>query len=78
MKNATTKQIDNGQDGYGYQLWIYRTPDTFRFSGGHGQDCFMSRPHDMVLAINQAASEPHDMDQNFDILDQYLFCVPHP
>lgn len=38
----------------------------------------MSRPHDMVLAINQAASEPHDMDQNFDILDQYLFCVPHP
>ena len=78
MKDATTKQIDNGQDGYGYQLWIYRTPDTFRFSGGHGQDCFMSRPHDMVLAINQAASEPHDMDQNFDILDQYLFCVPHP
>ena len=31
-----------------------------------------------LLAANQAASEPHDMDQNFDILDQYLFCVPHP
>ena len=78
MKDATVKQIDNGQDGYGYQLWIYHAPDTFRFSGGHGQDCFMSRPHDLTLAIHQAASEPHDMDRNFDILDQYLFFAQHP
>lgn len=72
MDAATHRQIDNEPSGYGYQLWIYRTPDTFRFCGGHGQDCFMSRPNDLALAINQGASEPHDMEANFDILDRYL------
>ena len=73
MRQATAKQIDNDLNGYGYQLWIYRQPGSFRFCGGHGQDCFMSRQKDLALAINQAASEPHDMDVNFDLIDQYLF-----
>ena len=73
MRRATAKQIDNHMDGYGYQLWIYRQPGTFRFCGGHGQDCFMSRSRDLVLAINQGASEPHDTDANFDIIDRCLF-----
>ena len=78
MRRATEKQIDNDLNGYGYQLWIYRQPGSFRFCGGHGQDCFMSRSRDLALAINQAASEPHDMNANFDIIDRYLFNADLP
>ena len=33
----------------------------------------MSRERDLVLAINQAASEPHDVEANHDIIDRFLF-----
>ena len=72
IRQATTKRIDNGAWGYGYQLWMYGQPDTFRFSGGHGQECVMSRPLDMVIATNQACCEPHDDDAMHAVYDKYL------
>lgn len=77
MHQATTKRIDNeeagnGACGYGYQLWMYHKPESFRFSGGHGQDSLMSRTHDMVISINEAGSEPHDVNAVYEIFDEYL------
>ena len=72
IRQATQKQIDNARCGYGYQLWMHELPDTFEFNGGHGQFSVMSRPLDIALSINQAASEPHDTDAVGRIMDQYL------
>lgn len=72
IKAATTKQIDNHLCGYGYQLWMNSPPESFRFCGGHGQDCIMSRPQDIAVSINQAGSEPHDTDATLAIINEYL------
>jgi hypothetical protein len=80
--DATHKQIDNETGGYGYQLWMHTAPDSFRFTGGHGQDCIISRPQNLVYAINQAASEPHDWNEAAEIFNRYLLkdslpdCLP--
>lgn len=78
IADATKKQIDNGSDGYGYQLWMHALPGVFRFCGGHGQDCVMSRPQDLAYAIHQAASEPHDTEAVNAIFNQYLLKTPLP
>jgi CubicO group peptidase (beta-lactamase class C family) len=67
MRRAITRRIDNqnnntvnidGRSGYGYQLWMCTDPDSFRFSGGHGQDAMMSRKNDIAVATNEAAVVP--------------------
>ena len=78
ITEATRKQIDNGGDGYGYQLWMHALPGVFRFCGGHGQDCVMSRPQDLAYAIHQAASEQHDTNAANMIFNQYLLENPLP
>lgn len=78
IEAATQKQIDNGGDGYGYQLWLHALPGVFRFCGGHGQDCVMSRPLNLAYAIHQAASEPHDTEAVNAIFDRYLLAQPLP
>ncbi len=72
ITNATKKQIDNEAGGYGYQLWMHRLPGVFRFCGGHGQDCVMSRPLDLAYSIQQAASEPHDTEAYGEVMNKYL------
>ena len=72
ITDATKKQIDNDNGGYGYQLWMHTLPGVFRFCGGHGQDCVMSRPLDLAYAINQAASETHDTEAANAIFNHYL------
>ncbi len=62
--------LDNGA-GYGYQLWICPEKETFKFSGGHGQDVIMSRPNDLVISLNQAANDGGSKAEN-DIISKYL------
>jgi len=85
INRATTKRVDNdfgaghidSRSGYGYQLWMCRTPGIYRFDGGHGQLAVMSKPHDMVIAIHQGASMPSNTEAVMDILNEYLFeCSP--
>ena len=78
IDQATRSQADNGASGYGYQLWINSVPGTYRFSGGHGQDCLMSPDRDMVVAIHQAGSEPHDTDAVTAIVNRMLLENPLP
>ena len=72
IEEATRKQADNEAGGYGYQLWLHRLPGVFRFLGGHGQDCVMSRPLDLAYAVHQAASEPHDTQACNAVMEKYL------
>ena len=78
IDRATRRQADNGAWGYGYQLWLNSVPGTYRFSGGHGQDCLMSPDRDMVVAIHQAGSEPHDTDAVTAIVNRALLEKPLP
>lgn len=81
MQRATTRRIRTDQinreshldsrEGYGYQLWICPEKDTFKFSGGHGQDVLMSRPNDLVIAINQSANDRNSKAEN-EIISRYL------
>lgn len=82
MKRATTRRIrtdvinneshitDNGA-GYGYQLWICPESETFKFSGGHGQDATMSRQNDLVIATHEAASDVTGV-ASCNVLSKYL------
>ena len=78
IRQATTKQIDNERCGYGYQLWMHDLPGSFEFNGGHGQLSIMSRPQDMAVSINEAASETHDTVAVNDIVDKYLLAPEWP
>lgn len=78
IDQATRRQVDNGASGYGYQLWLNSVPGTYRFSGGHGQDCLMSPDRDMVVAIHKAGSEPHDTDAVTAIVNRALLEKPLP
>ena len=62
--------IDDGA-GYGYQLWICPEPETFKFSGGHGQDVVMSRLNDLTISLNQSADDKSTERVN-EILSRYL------
>jgi hypothetical protein len=81
MEKATSRRIltevinkeshlDNGA-GYGYQLWICPEKETFKFSGGHGQDVVMSRPNDLAISINQAANDGGCRAED-EIISKYL------
>ncbi len=87
MKRATTRRIrtdvvnpeahlEDGS-GYGYQLWICPEPETFKFSGGHGQDVVMSRRNHVAVSINQAADDGGSRAEDA-ILSRYLFAEQLP
>lgn len=69
-KINSESHLDDGA-GYGYQLWICPEPDTFKFSGGHGQDVLMSRRNDLVVSINQSANDGASREEN-EIISKYL------
>lgn len=72
VRQSTVKQSNGGTAGYGYQMWMNDIPGTYRFVGGHGQDCIVSPAHDIVVAIHQAGSEPHDTVAVENIVNKYL------
>lgn len=78
VEQATTAQIAAGDSAYGYQLWMNSIPDTFRFMGGHGQDCLVSKRNGVVVAIHQAGSEPHDVGAVQELVNQCLFSADLP
>ena len=81
INKATAKRVENDfgsgsfdmRSGYGYQLWMCKSPGVYRFDGGHGQIAVMSPRENIAVSINQAASMPSGSDAVLDILDEYLF-----
>lgn len=49
MENATSKQIENGREGYGYQFWM--TAHGFAMKGMGGQMAYCMPKEDMVFAM---------------------------
>ena len=78
VRQATVRQSDGGTFGYGYQMWMNDVPGTYRFLGGHGQDCIVSPAADIVVAIHQAGSEPHDTAAVEALVNQHLLSKTWP
>jgi hypothetical protein len=79
IKAATSKQINNDQNfladkrmGYGYQMWMCQPSGVYRFVGAKGQFVIVVPNLDMVIAINQMASEESLEQETLDITWQYL------
>lgn len=78
VRQATRPQSDGGAFGYGYQMWMNDVPGTYRFVGGHGQDCLVSPAGQIVVAVHQAGSEPHDTAAVEGIINRTLLGVEWP
>lgn len=87
VEKGTTTQISTkvvnkeshteDHSGYGFQLWICPEKDTFKFSGGHGQDVILNRTWNLAISINQAANDGNCTAVN-EIFHNYLLSEPIP
>lgn len=50
------KQIDNGQQGYGYQMWKCEYPGAWRADGAFGQYIIVVPSKDMVVVITECSA----------------------
>ena len=65
--------VKEARQGYGYQLWLCSTPETYRFDGGQGQYCVFSRSSGLVASLHEGASVPEIAPRVLDILLENLF-----
>lgn len=56
VKQMMTKQIDNGANGYGYQMWLCERPNTVRADGHYGQYILLIPDKDMVVVITECTT----------------------
>ena len=63
---------DRNTIGYGWQCWIGRTPEMFRFDGGQGQIAIADRSKNAVLAFHQGAHDPVMMGQALAYAEEFL------
>ena len=68
VKESTTKQVENGQQGYGYLFWG-GPQGTFRADGKYGQLSILCREKDAVITVvAECRDVPSLMDAIFDEL----------
>ena len=68
VKESTTKQVENGQQGYGYLFWG-GPQGTFRADGKYGQLSILCRDKDAVITVvAECRDVPSLMDAIFDEL----------
>lgn len=53
VEQMTTKQMETGGDGYGYQMWMCEYPGAVRADGALGQYILMIPDKDMVVVITE-------------------------
>ncbi len=58
------KQIDNGQQGYGYQMWCCAYPGAARADGAFGQYIFVMPKEDMVIVVTQYSNYDGQRERN--------------
>ena len=64
--------FDEGTVGYGWQLWIGKNPDQFRFDGGQGQLAIADTRTGAVLALHQAGHDPRGTSQAVLLCEDFL------
>jgi hypothetical protein len=80
MKEATRRQIGTGTTpgeedlscGYGWQLWMCRTPGMYRFDGGQGQFCIMDTERDLAVAIHEGGVHPYGVQKVLDLTEAMM------
>lgn len=75
VDEATAKHTDSNpgdsewSNGYGYQFWRCKMPNTYRGDGAYGQYCIVMPDQDVVVAVT---SESWDMGKSMQIIFDHL------
>ncbi|MCB0667225.1 MAG: serine hydrolase, partial [Saprospiraceae bacterium] len=75
VDEATAKHTDSNpgdsewSNGYGYQFWRCKLPNTYRGDGAYGQYCIVMPDQDAVVAVT---SESWDMGKSMQIIFDHL------
>ncbi|MBQ6162372.1 MAG: serine hydrolase, partial [Prevotella sp.] len=55
VKEMMKKQMENGAEGYGYQMWVCEYPSAARADGAFGQYILVVPEKDMVIVVTQCS-----------------------
>ena len=55
IEEMTAKQIEVGDEDYGYQMWLCDEPGAIRADGAYGQYIIVYPPKDMVVVVTQCS-----------------------
>lgn len=69
MRESTDKQMDNGQDGYGYLFWR-GAQNSFRCDGKYGQYGIVLPDRNTVIAVNAECTRQREL---LKLIEQTLF-----
>lgn len=72
VKKATSKQVENGGEGYGYQLWIGKREDSFIFDGMMGQNVRVYPDLDMVIVNNAGDTDLFTSGEMDKVIDDFV------
>ena len=83
MKDATSVQIvpgdglrtHDGNNGYGWQLWMCKPQTIMRFDGGQGQLCLFDTEHDMAISVHQGGWHPAGVTEMTRIMKEFMLKV---
>ena len=56
INEMTSMQMEDGNEGYGYQMWICEYPTSVRADGAYGQQIVIVPEKDMVVVITQCST----------------------
>ncbi|MBQ6187851.1 MAG: serine hydrolase [Prevotella sp.] len=56
VKEMMKKQMENGAEGYGYQMWVCEYPSAARADGAFGQYILVVPEKDMVIVVTQCST----------------------
>lgn len=71
VKKSISKQSDNGNYGYGYQIWMGQRPGSFAFNGLFGQNVICDPDDDMIIMVNAGNRELFASGSLTEILQRY-------
>ena len=72
VTKATSKQVENGHFGYGYQLWMGSRKGSYVFNGMMGQDVHVYPDLDMIIVNFAGDAEVFQTGQADEIIDKYM------
>ncbi len=71
VEKATSKQVDNGGAGYGFQVWMEDRPGGFAYNGLFGQNVLIFPDLELVIQINAGNRELFQSGNLTDLLHRY-------
>lgn len=75
QSQISTSSIPGAEDlscGYGWQLWMCREPQMYRFDGGQGQYCIMDAGRDMAIAIHEGGIHPYGVQKVLNLTEALM------